>query len=165
MSTLPTGVIVEGRSGKLVAEALLRPYAVKIVESSTTSGAIALAERCLLEVPERPIAVLLNAGTEDEREVEEIRGAAKWLLARCALEGWYVAVAIPRLDAWALSDPRIRREFDSLPNGKEIYLDRLARLVELMRRHPFDATELYRTNADFRGLVEFLQRHAPAAAG
>jgi hypothetical protein len=166
MSTLTPCVFVEGGlPGKRLAEALLRPYAAEITSAGTTSGTIGMAEYSLLEHPERPVAVLIHSDTENEREVAEIRGAAKRLLAGCAPENWYVAVAVPRLDAWALTDPRLKRAFDAQRDGKAIYVERATRLAELLKRQSFDATELYRTNADFRGLVEFLQKHAPAAAG
>ncbi len=32
-----------------------------------------------------------------------------------------------------------------------------------MKKLPFDAAELYRTSPDFRGLLEFVQKHDPVA--
>jgi hypothetical protein len=165
MSPSPMQVFVESRADQLLAEALLRPYAVEIRNGFTSSGAIADVQVSLLYHPERPVAVLLNAGTENEREVAEMRSSAGRLLAGCAPEGWYVALAIPRLDAWALTDPRIKHELDSHPAGREIYLDRAARIAQLLKRQPFNATELERTSPDFRGLIDFVRKHAPAAAG
>ena len=64
--------------------------------------------------------------------------------------------------AWAMTDPRFKQEIDSL-GSEALYGDRAARVGELVMKLPFDATELYRSNADFRGLLEFVQKHAPAA--
>jgi hypothetical protein len=117
-----------------------------------------------LEHPEIPVAVLLNANTEDPSEVEQLRATVKRILARAAPEGWYVAVAVPRLDAWAITDPRIRKDFESWMEGKGNYFHRAVRMPDLTRETPFDPTELLRSTPDLRGLVDFLRRRTPAAA-
>lgn len=163
MSALCPQVFVESLHDKRFAEAILQPYAVEVIDSMTTSAAISKAIVSLLDHPERPVAVLLNAPTRNSRETTaEMRGAAKRLLARAALEGWYVAIAIPRLDAWAMTDPRIKQDFESYLEGKANYRDRAKRIGELTKNQPFDPSELYRKSDDFRSLVEFLQRHSPA---
>jgi len=156
-------VYVENLPEKRFAEALLQPYAAEIIDGLTTSGAIALAELSLLEYPERPVAVLLNAPAGDRRESEQSRATVKRILARAAPEGWYVGVAIPRLDAWAMTDPRIKQDFESYLQGRANYLDRAVRIGELTKSQPFDPSELYRKSDDFKGLVEFLQRYSPCA--
>lgn len=161
MSALCPQVFVESVANKHFAEALLQPYAVEVIESTTTSGAISMAMGALLDDPGRPVAVLLDAPSVNSREIAIERGAIKRLLARAAPEGWYAAIAIPRLDAWVMTDPRIKQDFESYLQGKASYRDRALRIGELTRRHPFDSSELYRTNEDFKGLVEFLQRHSP----
>jgi hypothetical protein len=163
-------LIVENLPEKRFAEALFPRDDLQIDDGMTTSGAIALAVFSLLEHPERPVALLLNAGTEEDRAIDELRGTVKRILARAAPEGWYVAIAVPRLDAWAVTDPRIKRDFDSLLDGKATYIDKAVRIGKLVREEPFDPTELLRRSPDFKGLVEFLQRHqgaqtaAPATA-
>jgi hypothetical protein len=161
MSALRPQVYVENRSNKHFAQALLQPYVVEVIATTTTSSAISKAMGSLLDHPERPVAVLLDAPSESSREIAEERATIKRLLARAAPEGWYVAIAVPRLDAWAMTDPRIEQDFESYLDGKASYHDRALRIGELIKRHPFDPSELYRTNADFKGLVEFLQRHSP----
>ena len=61
-----------------------------------------------------------------------------------------------------MTDPRFKREIYSL-DSKALDLDRAARVGELVKKLPFDATELYRSCADYRGLLEFVQKHAPVA--
>jgi hypothetical protein len=161
MSALSPRVYVERIAAKRFADVLLHPYTVEIIDGGTSSGAISRAMASLLHQPDRPVAVLLDAPSGDSREIAQERGAIKRLLARSAPEGWYVAIAIPRLDAWAMTDPRIKQDFESYQHGKASYQDRSLRIGELIKRHPFDPSELYRTNADFKGLVEFLQRHSP----
>jgi hypothetical protein len=155
---------VESRADKRFAEVLLQPYAVEIIDGMTTSGAIALAQFSLLEYPERPIAVLLDAPAGDGRESAELRATVKRLLARTAPEGWYVGLAIPRLDAWAMTDPRIKQDFELHAQGKADYFGRAARIGKLTKSQPFDPSVLYRQSEDFRGLIDFLQRYAPAVA-
>ena len=164
MSALRPQVYVESRSNKHFAEALLQPYAVEVIATTTTSSAISKAMGSLLDHPERPVAVLLDAPSESSREIAEERATIKRLLARAAPEGWYVAIAVPRLDAWLMMDPRIKQDFEAYLQGKASYHDRAMRIGELTRHQPFDASELYRTNEDFKGLVEFLQRHTPVPA-
>src|SRR5262245_49191363 len=105
MSMFPC-VYVEGVGSKAFVEAFLRGYPAEVVDGSTHSGTIAAAQFSLLDHPERPVVALLNADTESPRAVAEIRGAARRLLARANPDNWYVAIAVPRLDAWAMTDPR-----------------------------------------------------------
>ena len=63
-----------------------------------------------------------------------------------------------------MTDPRIRQDFATFKGGKALYVDRCPRFAELTREQPFDATELLRTNADYRALLEFLRQHAPGGA-
>jgi hypothetical protein len=165
MSTSPVLVFIDSVPGRPIAEALLRPYAVEIVQGYTSSGALSLAQSHLLSHPDGPVVLLVNADTENQRELTEMRAAGKRLLAWASLEGWYLAIAVPRLDAWAMTDPRIRRDLETSLDARAIFSERAARIAELTKTQPFDPTQLYRTNADFRGLVEFLQKHAPATVG
>src|SRR5258708_1080897 len=99
MSDLPVRVFVEKAQEVPFVEALLRPYAVEVHGGFTQSGAILSAEASLLDFPDRPVVALINAGTEDEREAAATRLGAKRIVARGYPENWYVAVAVPRLDA------------------------------------------------------------------
>ena len=76
------------------------------------------AESSLLENPERPVVLLFNMKTEDPIQTEEWRRAAERMLSRDAPNGWLVVPVTPRLDAWALTDPRIKKDFDT--NGAPI---------------------------------------------
>jgi hypothetical protein len=158
-------LFVESVAGKPLAEALLQPYRVEIQDGFTHSGTIVSAEFSLLEHPERPAAALINADTENPRKVGEIRGAAKRILARAYPENWCVAVAVPALDAWALTDPRIREELASYLESRHLYIDRARHIAEVVKKNGFDATNLLQQSPDFRGLVEFLQKHAAPTDG
>jgi hypothetical protein len=162
-SRLRPRIYLDKHPSKLIAEVLLRPYDFEIEERMTVSGALGSAESSLLANPERPVVFLFNMKTEDPIQTQEWRAAAERMLSRDAADGWLVVPVVPRLDAWALTDPRIKKDFET--NGyPKLYADRAARIVELTRKHPFDPTELLRTNDDFRKLVAFLQEHAPQPA-
>jgi hypothetical protein len=159
-------VYVEYLPGVQFATGLLHPYDVQIVKGQGPGGAVSKARASLSDHPERPVAVLLRSRTENPYEVNELRASAKRLLASVYYENWCVAVAVPGLDAWTMTDPRIKRDLESLQDGKAAYTDRAARFVELTQTQPFDETELRKTNADFRALVEFIEKHTrPASTG
>jgi hypothetical protein len=160
---MPVLVCIEKAQLVPFIEALLRPHAVEVRGGFTHSGTSTEAEVSLLQHPERPVAIVVDTRTEDELKSASIRLAGKRILARAYPENWYVGVAIPRMVAWAMTDPRYKRELDAL-DPKTLYGDRAAQVGELAKKLPFDATELYRTNPDFRGLLEFVQKHAPATA-
>ena len=81
-----------------------------------------------------------------------------------ASDGWCIVPAIPRLYAWAMTDPRIKKDLESFIGPKTLYADIAARIIELTRKQPFDPTELFRTNQYYRELVDFLTRYAPEPA-
>jgi hypothetical protein len=165
MSASKIPVYVGWLADKEIAEALLRPYPAEVIKVGSDSGAISKAQASLFHHPERPVAVLISADTEDLSRIEYERGATNRVVGRYAQCGpWYVAIAIPRLDAWAMTDPRLREALQPPPGGKLTYPDRAARIKELTQDEPFDATELLRTNADYKGLVDFLLKYAPAPA-
>ena len=62
-----------------------------------------------------------------------------------------------------MTDPRISQDLQSHLDGKGLYAERALRIRDLTKVKPFDPTVLCRENADFRGLTEFLRKHAPVA--
>jgi hypothetical protein len=156
-------LFVQRPAEKALAEALVRPYAAEISSGGTGSGTIAHARYSLLVQQEHPVIVLLGTETENPRQIEESRGSIMRLLARFSLDGWYVALAVPRLDSWAMTDPWIKQHVEASLNGQIAYSDRLALINKLLRTRPFEPTELLKTCPDYKGLLDFLQKHAPAA--
>ena len=153
-------LFLENHPTRLIAEALLQPYDFESHESWTMSSALGSAQFSLDTHPERPVVFLFNMKTEDPIQTQEWRRAIERQLSRSAPDGWLAVPIVPQIDAWALTDPRIKQDFET--NGRpRLYADRAARIVELTRQQPFDPTELLRTNDDFRKLVEFLRQHAP----
>jgi len=159
VSLHPLPVYVEFAADVRFAVGLLSQWEPEIKEGWAASGAITSARLSLSTHPERPVAVLLRARTRNAQEVEELRGSANRLLSGFPRDNWCVSIAVPDLDAWATMDPRIKREWDSLQNGRASYTDRSARFADLTASQPFDSTELLRAIPDYRELVEFIQRH------
>ncbi len=63
---------------------------------------------------------MVDTRTEDDQKSASMRLTIKRILARAYPENWYVGVAIPNLLAWAMTDPRYKREIDSL-GSKALY--------------------------------------------
>jgi hypothetical protein len=128
---------------------------ITIEECFTRSDAISRGMSYLL-MTTVPVAVLVNARTEDPDKVAETRDSMLRLLAGCALEGWVAALAVPDLTVWALTDPRLRAALDAHPPIAPNYVARAYRIYELAQTQPFDATNLRQQNEEFRRLEEFI---------
>jgi hypothetical protein len=134
------------------------------------SAAIGMAKLSLLKQPERPLALVFNAATEAPTPVEEQRAMLGHLLADCGPpDRWHVTVVDPRINAWALADPRIKREFESRPdtdprqNDPGVYYNQAVRIGELVKHTPFDVDALQKASPEFRDLEQFIDRHVEAA--
>ncbi len=166
MTHLPVPVYLEYAPEVPFVQALLRPYAVDVRGGFSSSAAISFVKASLIENPEQPVVLLLDSDTENEKP-ESTRGTVKRILARAHYENWYVGLAVPNMLAWAATDPRFGQEIaplDGQASYTRHYATQMARVSELLATQPFDASELARTVPDFRGLLEFLQKHAPAPA-
>jgi hypothetical protein len=161
-------LLVENRPEEKIAEAIFRREVesglVEVDSGLTTSGTIALAELSLLEHPDRPVALVLNTRTENQEKIAELHETVPRILSRTAPpDRWQVALAVPRLDAWAWVDPRLRAALEAREVLNKDYSRLADELVKLTRKHPFDVEALAQASPDFRGLLDFIQRHAQAA--
>jgi hypothetical protein len=136
---------------------------VEIEAELTSSGAVTAAMTVLSDHPERLIAVAINADTNDPREVKAIRGSAWRLLAQLTDgdENWHVAVAVPRIDAWILADPRIAQAFQADEATRKSRYAQAEQIGELARQAPLDRAAIGRACPEFAALAEFIKRHAP----
>jgi hypothetical protein len=157
-------LLVESASDERIVKAIFRQQVkdglVTTEPCLTTSGVISLAELLLLRGPAQPVALILNTKTKDPHEVEELRGTVERILAGCSLRGWCLALAVPRLDAWAATDPRLQEALRSNGMNGKGYADQALRIFQLTKKHPFDPTNLRQVNPDFRGLEDFIRREA-----
>jgi hypothetical protein len=167
MAAIKPRVYVGKLADQHFAQAILRDWDLDIV-SSTTSGAVARARASLEEHREQPVVLLLSTRTDNPIKLEEeYRGPIRRMLTPSAAcrEDWHLALAVPELEDWVLSDPRIRQDLESRFQGKySTELDRALRVLELTKRQPFDATELLRSNDEYQALIVFLRRHSEASA-
>jgi hypothetical protein len=126
---------------------------------------ISMAMTTLLERPGSLVAVVINTDTTDEDRIErELRGPAFRTLAGAAYKGWHVALAIPRIDAWAVHDPRVKADFESRPETRsdDAFWARGLRITELAKAAPIDVDRIARADEEFRGLLEFSRQHTRA---
>jgi len=132
------------------------------------SGAVGGAEFSLLEHPNTPVALVLTTQTEDLRECRKILGLAEGMLASAYPHNWHVALAIPRLDAWAVQDPVVQAAFAANPRTQpgvpDSYQNRARLLQELVQRRPFDREALRQASTQFAALDAFIQEQLKAAA-
>lgn len=169
-------LLIENLAEQRIIEGIFRDEVerglIQVQRCWESSSAISVAQSSLLQRPDEPVALVLNTHIVDPVEIEEEwRGPVLRLLSETATQDWHAAFAIPRLDAWAVADPRIKRAFgeDESKLGPRTYYDRAVRFADLTKREPFDRGALYRSNAEFRGLADFIQRqlasaHAPVDA-
>ena len=83
---------------------------VEILAGEGRSGAISLAELLLLQDPERPVALVLDADRDDP---ERLLTSARNILARIGDGDWHVAVAVPGLEQWFASVPDLKSAIES----------------------------------------------------
>jgi hypothetical protein len=136
---------------------------IEIIPCLTSSAAVSGAMTMLSNDPERPIAVVINADTEEPREVKTIRGSAWRLLAQVTDgdENWHVALAVPRVDAWVLADPRIAQAFQAEEATRTRRSAQAERIGELARQAPLDREAIGRAHPGFAALAAFIKRLAP----
>jgi hypothetical protein len=163
MSSQTVKFYVERPPDQRLLEAILRPRldgtTLEWDIGMTGSGVISGAQLSLWEHPDRFIAVVLNTKTEDPERIRgELRNPAIRLLTQAYVDNWHLALAIPRLDAWAMCDPRIKEVLEREKPASYSAISK--RIEELTREQPFDATILRQRSSEYRGLEEFLHRVA-----
>jgi hypothetical protein len=70
-------------------------------------------------------------------------------------------VAVPRVDAWVLADPRIAQAFLEDEATRTRWSAQAERIGELARQAPLDREAIGRACPGFAALAEFIKRHAP----
>jgi len=149
-------------------EAILRhqPYREALEFESGLGGTSILTRGSsrLLRDPARPIAMVLNSETEQPGELAEIRESIDGYMSFCSKEYWTAVLAIPRLDAWALADERIRGIFEGRDDLRTDRYNQSVAMSELTDREAFDVEALRRSSEDFRRLDAFLTRKAGSSA-
>jgi hypothetical protein len=124
-------------------EAILSSYleakSVGIKDCMVESSAISTANSALLMYPGHPVALVLNAESRDEEQIEEDRATIGRIFSDARRGTWQVSYAIPSLAAWAMADPRIRAAFegreDTRPDpgyDRSTYIAQAVRIGELV---------------------------------
>jgi hypothetical protein len=135
---------------------------IEVQSLLTSSAALGVAEYSLLEHPDRPIALVLNAGDEDPMRREERRDTIHRILTNASTSGWHVALAVPDVEAWFMADPFVRATFDADEAARSSRHERAVRIGPLARRRSIDRESICREFPEFQALAEFLERSARA---
>ena len=128
-----------------------------------SGSGIAIVDRALREHPDRPIALILNTETRDRDEIAARRGTVNRILALVRNDRLHIAWAVPKLNAWVMTDPRIKADFLSRPSTKKNDQAQALRIKELVPDHPFDPTNLRKKFEEYRDLESFLKRFSSSA--
>jgi hypothetical protein len=153
--------LTERRFLDAIFRAEIERGAVEIASTLTSTGALSVAEYSLLEHPEIPVALVLNADTDDLERVDARQRTIERILTRAAPTGWHVTLAVPKIDAWVKADPRVREDFESNEATRDNRFNQGVRIGELAKVAPIDREAIARAHPEFRALEEFVERHAP----
>jgi hypothetical protein len=159
-------ILTNNRAEELFLKAILKPRVdqgqIRVDSYLLSDAAISIARQSLLEHPERPVALVLNADTTDSRKASRDRGSVERILGSAYPLNWFVALVVPKVSAWALADPRIKSDFETGKSTRTNYYEQAVRIGELVKETPFDVDALRRVSPEFRGLEDFINRYAGA---
>jgi hypothetical protein len=159
-----------------IFQPLIRAEKVKIDSRLYRDSTLAAAESFLLRYPDRHIAIVLETKSIELDDIMEFDASTRRRLSRTNPSGdrWHLALAIPRLDAWALVDDHIREEVEQAgiwqdpetatlqKDRQQIenanYLNLAERIGSFVQAHPFDLETLKHKSRQCRELCEFIER-------
>lgn len=170
MVSQPIPVLAENLAQQRYLEAILHSLIVDgRIDVQSRAGrdvTLSVVEAYLFRRPGEPIALVLETNCDEPHKVAEYKQSTLSRLARSSRDDslWRVAFAVPRLDAWALTDPRVAEKFAELREGaespqKDRHLELAAQIGAIVAEHPFDLDNLKAKNAECRKLCEFLERN------
>ncbi len=159
-------IFVENRAEQLIVEGIFRPEIeageVQIDQCWELSSMIGVAQLSLLQHPERPVALVINASDRTQDDVEQnILGPIHRQLSDTASVDWIMVVAYPNIVAWAKSDPRVEEIYaaENLTNKH----DQAVRFARWCKENVFDRTLLTSSDSQFEKLIEFHAAHVTIA--
>ena len=138
----------------------VRAEKVKIESRLFRDSALAAAESFLLRYPDRHIAIVLETHSTDPDEIKEFDASTRRRVSLADPSGdrWHLALAIPRLDAWALVDDHIRDAIQQAgiwqdPETASLQIDRqkiensnylslASKISSFVEAHPFNLEAL-----------------------
>jgi hypothetical protein len=135
---------------------------IQVEPCYSASGVTSAAQRALLDANSEQVVLVLNAETENPAALEEdVRGPIRRLLDPIKKGGWHLAIAAPRLDAWALADGRIAQAFAEAQRGRgqSSYKERSLQFEKLTAEAGFERKAAKRKFADFKSLAECIEEH------
>jgi hypothetical protein len=161
-------------------EAILNEYVraekVKIESRLLRDSALAAAESFLLQYPDRHVAIVLETHSTEPDDIMEFDASTRRRVSLADPSGdrWHLALAIPRLDAWALVDDHIRQQVQQAgiwqdPETASLQIDRqkiensnylnlASKISSFVQAHPFNLEALKHKSRQCRELCEFIER-------
>lgn len=154
-------IFVENRAEVLFVEGIFRDLVdtgqVEIMMAWTLSGAIGLAQSSLLQYPQAPIALALNAASTEE--AAEQRGSIERILAGISTgAAWSVSFAIPDMTTWARRDPSFEQALSDQKHRREKLnkYDVAVLFKDWSQSHQFNRPVAASCDLEFANLDEFV---------
>ena len=122
--------------------------------------AVSAAELYLLQRPERPIALILNAGHKAPEQIEKKRAVLRRILSKITRKNWHISLANPNVDAWVMADPDVKAEFEADPAAKDNRHEQAARIGDIAARRDLDREKIGESHPEFAALVEYIKVHS-----
>jgi hypothetical protein len=158
---------------KAIFRSLIDDRKIVVDKQFTDDAVAARAWGVLIRRPDVHVAIVLETCSEDPEKIREVYGdCRRRIQGNIAYEEerWHVAVAVPDLMAWALTDDFLRQEYEkirqdpataSTPEDRERiavsnYNTLASKLVEWTVDHPFDLEGLKRQSRQVRELCTFI---------
>ncbi len=158
-----TATLSEHRGLAAIFSREVHTGSLSIISYMQAQTAVGGAELSLLNDPERPVALVLDAETVDAEAIDQRRRSMERRLGRLTPEPWTITLAVPNIESWALADPEIRALFESDEAFGSNRLRSATRLADFVRQHAIDRAEVGRQHPEFARLLEYLGRFIPAA--
>jgi len=153
-------IFVENRAEENMVKRLYSDY-LKANQISVdmcwfAATALSMAASSLLRFPENPVVVILNA--TDREKYDELQESTERILTRAASrDKWHVAVVVPDITTWLISDPKFQSAAFQRPLKDKIsisvYFGEWSASGNRINRNAIS-----QANPDFQQLDQFLER-------
>jgi hypothetical protein len=158
---------------RAIFRSLIEAQKIKVNKHFSEDAVAAAAWTVLLRYPDAYVAVVLETCSQDPEKIREVyEDCCRRIRSNISYEEerWHVAVAVPDLKTWALTDDFVRQEYEkihqdpataSTPEDREKievtnYNTLGSKLLEWTVDHPFDLEGLKRQSRQVRELCTFI---------